>query len=197
MENQRDFSSTTALDPVVQEHHSLNTVRDLLFGSQAREIHERISQVEEKFHASAREIEERLSTSLREMESRITDQIGHLDQALRSEIAADRTEREQRASATGDDVKTLGDRLDERFAQLTSTVDRIESEGRLLLFERLKSLKDELGETSRTWNDRLDRELSTLRDGAAPRSELARRLIELGQALHPADADTAPAQTEG
>ena len=179
MENQRDFFSAAAIDPVVQEHHSLNAVRDLLFGSQAREIQERIKLVEE-----------RLGASIREVESRLTERIERLDQALRAEINADRTEREQRASAAGTDVKTLGDRIDGRLEQLTSTVDRIESEGRLLLFERLKTLKDELGETSRLWHERLDQELSTLRDTAAPRGELARRLIELGQALHPADSDT-------
>lgn len=183
METIREQSPSAATESAVQEHHSLNTVRDLLFGSQSREINDRISRLEEKLASAISDVETRLSRQFENLEMALRGEIGNTHSKIDSKIDSGRSELDQRDAATGEEVKALGATLNDRFSQLTQSIERIESEGRLLLFERLKSLKDEFGDTSREWNERLDRELGTLRDAAAPRSELGQRLIELGQSL--------------
>ncbi|MCB1092666.1 MAG: hypothetical protein KDL87_14115 [Verrucomicrobiae bacterium] len=198
MEKTREESPSVASESGVQEHHSLNAVRDLLFGSQSREINERINRLEQALNSSISEVETRLSQQFESLEKALRGELGTTREELgsaRQTIDANRTELEQRDSANGEEVKQLGATLNDRFSELSASIERIESEGRLLLFERLKSLKDEIGETTQSLTDRLESELSALRDGSTSRHDLGQRLIELGQAFS-GESKSAPADPE-
>ena len=51
----------------------------------------------------------------------------------------------------------------------------------MLTLERSKALKDEFNDTMKQIREQWDQQLAELKQSAAPRGELGRRLIELGR----------------
>jgi len=88
-------------------------------------------------------------------------------------------------NAGGNQVKSLGDSLNERFGGVEEKMNKIESEARSQVFERTKALSDEIAEVSRRMHEKVDGELNNFRQNSTRKNELSEMLIELGMRLQP------------
>ena len=176
----------------VDEQHSMDAVRDLLFGKKTREIGDQIAA-----------LEQRLARSMEDLERRVGSRFESLEQFVRSEIgsagerfAQQKTEFERREAEASDKFRGLSETLDQRFSQLETHVGRVESETRSQILDRGKALSDEIEESSRRIKESIERELEALKDKSARRNEMGEMLVEMGMRMTVDDSEASEEEIE-
>ncbi len=154
----------------------LDTLRDILFGNQARSTDDRLARLERELASVRRELNEQINEQVEDARQTAASQLA----ATRQELAEGHQQTHKEQSAA---LAKLGADFDEKLRKavkdLTSRIDRLEHD----LIERLLTAQEE----SQGRDNDLRQELLTisawLDDKKASRRDLGTMLVEIGEEL--------------
>lgn len=153
----------------------LSEVRDILFGSQARNFGRKLERIEQRINQQNRSTRDAFNSRLDELERYFKDELDSL---------ADRIQEEQNARASAikevaSEMRDLAQSFDGRCEELAGSMESGEQEIRDLISEQSSELSSRLREITR----KLEKETRLLQDGKADRNTLAEMLGELAGKL--------------
>jgi hypothetical protein len=163
----------------VPETGSLDKIRDILFGTQARDYDRRLVL-----------LEDRLAKEMAESRDEMRRRLDSLETYFRSEIDAlnhrHRTAQEQREEMGGDlgrQLADLGRQLEKRISQLDEHSSQTHRELRQQILDQSKGLNEEIQRRSSDLASALAREAQGLRSEKTDRTALASFFSEMAKRL--------------
>lgn len=162
--------------PEIAGSNDLDTLRDLLFGNQVRDVSRRLT-----------DLDSRVETARRDMKTALNQRADGLGKSNAEQVAALRKELSNRIDK---ETRSLAERIDSVAADFNNQLQAVHEE----LSERLDGIQRELGdrmhhsqEEARQRDDELRNETlalsAWLEDNKASRYDLGRMLEEVGQRL--------------
>ena len=158
---------------------SLDKVRDILFGSQAREYEKRFARLEERLVKEASDLREDLKRRFDTLEVYIKKEIESLTARLKAEHD-ERTESAKQASA---ELKDTALAFEKKTGQLGEHQTRSEREC-AIRFSISRRALDEIRQKNEALTALLERSTSELRDEKTDRAALASLFMEVAMRLN-------------
>jgi DNA anti-recombination protein RmuC len=165
----------TMVMPVADE--SLEKVRDILFGAQAREFERRFALLEEDLLRKTAEARAEAHQRLEAIEAQLRQDV----EQLTDQIKAEHQERAQTIAALGGELQSLTRALDEKINQLEAQSSQEQGALRRQLLEEAKSLATQMLHQSEELTTSLNREVQTLTHDKLNRADLAQMFTEMAQ----------------
>jgi hypothetical protein len=166
---QEPAEPTVELLPKEEEH--LDKVRDILFGSQARNFSRRLERIEERMTQEVAQVREELRQRTVALENLVKDEVAGLLEGLRQEEG----KRRQAVLDLGVELKNLAETFETRVVECEEHLDSSQRQLRQQWTAALAQAQSELAELQR----KIDREVRCLRAEKADRGALASSLAEL------------------
>lgn len=158
---------------------SLDKVRDILFGAQARDADRRFAR-----------LEERIAKETTDLKDDVRKRIGALEQFVKREFEsfAERFKAEHEARSDADkelsrDLRESSKGYDKKFSQLDDHIARVQRELRQQLLDTHQKVSDEIRQQAQDLLARLVRESSELKNDKLDRAALAATLTEIALRL--------------
>ena len=158
---------------------SLDKVRDILFGAQARDADKRFARLEERITKEAADLKEDVRKRLGVLEQFVKHEVESLAERLK-------TEQEARTDASKELSRELRDAskaTEKKFSQIDDQIARVQRELRQQLLDTHQKIADEIQRQSQDGAARLAREASELRNEKLDRAALAAMLTEVAMRL--------------
>jgi thymidylate synthase len=163
----------------VQEEGNIDKIRDILFGSQARDFDRRFSRLEERLVKDMSEMRDETRKKLDALEDYIKSEVKSLTERLVSEQNA----RLDAAKDLSGDLKELSHNFDRKITQLNEQSAKNESDLRQQILTQSKNLSEDIQKRHNEALDRLDREASEIREDKADRTAIANIFNEMALRL--------------
>jgi len=158
---------------------SLDKVRDILFGAQAREYEKRLARLEERIVKESTDMRAEMRKRFDSLEAYIKGEVETLSERLQAE----RRERTDSANALADGLKNLTQTVGQKTSQLDEQLARAQRELRDQVLNQSKTLSDEIQQRHAELSTSLAREADELRNDKTDRSALAAMFTELAMRL--------------
>ena len=158
---------------------SLDKVRDILFGAQARDADRRFARLEERIARESAELKDDVRKRLSALEQFVKRELESLTDRVKSEQGA-------RADADKDlsrEWREWAKANDKKLAQADDQMARIQRELRQQLLDAQQKFTDEIRQHAQETLARLARESSELRNDKLDRAALAATLTEIALRL--------------
>lgn len=168
---------TMASLPVADE--SLDKVRDILFGAQAREVERRFALLEEDLLRKTAEARAEAHQRLAALEAQLRQDV----QQLTDQIRAEHQERTQTIAAVASELKSLTQALDHKINQLEEQSGQEQGALRRQFLDEAKSLSTQMLQQSEELTLALNREVKTLGQDKLNRSDIAQIFNEMAQRI--------------
>lgn len=159
---------------------SLDKVRDILFGSQAREYEKRFARLEERLVKEASDLREDLKRRFDTLEVYIKKEI----ESVTARLKAEHDERTESASQVSAELKDTALAFERKTGQLGELQTRSERELREQILDQSKSISDEIRQKNEALTALLERSTSELRDEKTDRAALASLFMEVAMRLN-------------
>ena len=156
---------------------SLDKVRDILFGAQAREVERRFALLEEDLLRKTAEAREEARQKLETLEAYLRQEV----QDLANRITSEQQERAKTINGLSLDLHELTQQLDEKINLLDTHTNQEQGELRQTLLDEAKSLSDEIQQRSKDLNTTLNREVKTLTQDKLNRADIAQMFSEMAK----------------
>ncbi len=158
---------------------SLEKVRDILFGSQARQYEKRFARLEERLVKESADLRDELSKRFDSLEAYAKKEF----EAMTDRLKAERDQREQSHKAISTDLKDTVSSFDQKTSQLDDQLTRGQRELREQILEQSKTLAEDIRQKYEQNSAALEREAKELREEKTDRSALAAMFAELAMRL--------------
>lgn len=168
-------AETTGNAGEVGETKSLNKIRDILFGSQAKEYDQRIERLEARLLENAESLRGEVTRRLDALEEFAKKELASLTGRVRSEAEA----REELEAVQADEIKSTARTLGKKIATLTDQLTEGQRELRAELLAQSKGLMDEQRRNAESQASALSRETQALQSGKIDRNDLATLFTDL------------------
>jgi hypothetical protein len=159
---------------------NLDKVRDILFGSQAREYEKRFARLEEKLINEASDLREDLKRRFDTLEIYIKREV----EALSSRLKAEHEERSEASRVFLDELKNITHNFDRRTDQIDQQLMTSERQLRDQLLDQSKTMTDEIRQKYEALGQSLQRATAELRDEKTDRAALASMFMEVAMRLN-------------
>jgi hypothetical protein len=159
---------------------SLDKVREILFGSQARDYEKRFTRLEERLIKESADLKDEVRSRMEALENFIKKEID----ALSDKLKAEHTDRQEADSELTREVKDLTKTFDKKTGQLDDQMSKNQRETREQILEQSKRLSDEIRQKHKELLDALERESRELRSEKTDRAALAAMFTELAMRLN-------------
>ena len=179
-EQTADSTTSSAVEVKPASGESLDKIRDILFGSQAREYERRFTRLEERLIKESADLRDDLRKRFDSLETYIKREIESLADRLRVE----HSERADAIDQLARELKETGRTLDKKNEQLNEHLNRSERDLRDQLLGQSKALADDISLKHETMTAALDREARQLRDEKTDRTALASLFMEVAMRLN-------------
>jgi hypothetical protein len=159
---------------------SLDKVREILFGSQARDYEKRFARLEERLIKESADLKDEMRSRMEALESFIKREIDSLSDKLKSEL-------QDRKEADGElarEVKDLTKSFAKKTGQIDDQISKNQREAREQILDQSKKLSDEIRQKHEDLLGALEREASELRFDKTDRQALAAMFTELAMRLN-------------
>src|SRR5215471_17565642 len=145
MDNPQEMQNVTdnkpqALVPEVTGAGSLDKVRDILFGSQARDYEKRFARLEERLTKESTDLKSEVKRRFDMLESYIRRELETLGERIRGE----QNERQDANNQLSNDLKQISINFERRASQLDELLMRTQRELRDQMLEQSKNLSDDI-----------------------------------------------------
>lgn len=163
----------------IAEDGNIDKIRDILFGSQSRDLERRFSRMEERLASDISETRDDVRKKLDSLEDFIKSEVKSLTERLS-------TEQNSRADAVknlSDDLKDLSHNFDKKVTTINEQTAKSESEFRQQLLTQTRNLSDEIHKKHNDSLASLDREAGQIRDEKTDRTALAELFTEMAMRL--------------
>jgi hypothetical protein len=171
---------------------SLDKVRDILFGSQARQYEKRFARLEERLVKESADLRDELRRRFDSLEAYAKKEF----EAMTDRLNAERDHRDQSIKSVSTDLKETAGAFDKRTSQLDEQLTRGQRELREQILAQSKALADEIRQKYEQNSAALEREARELRDEKTDRSALAAMFTELAMRLKNEFRLPSPEETE-
>ncbi len=168
------------LMPEITGANSLDKVRDILFGSQARDYEKRFARLEERLTKEANELKNDVKRRFDMLESYIKRELETLGERLRSE----QNERHDNDTQLSNEIKQMSNNFERRASQLDELLMRMQRELRDQMLEQSKDLSDDIRQKHESLLQSLERESQDIRFEKTDRSALASMFTEIAMRLN-------------
>jgi len=175
-------STRTRSVGTTQDPANLDQVRDILFGSQAREFNDNLARLEERFSKASAAAEKETANRIDSLELYVKHELAALVDRLNLEQA----KRDQATKELGKQIKTLGRemrgamaKLDQRLEKLDATLSKSERSLRQHVLDEAKNLRQNLAAKHAEQSQALERQVGLLRDVKVDRAALKDLFSEL------------------
>lgn len=159
---------------------SLDKVRDILFGSQAREYEKRFARLEERLLNEASDLREDLKRRFDTLEAYIKKEI----ESLTGRLQAETDQRAESAKQVSAELKDTALAFERKTGQLGEHQTRSERELRDQILDQSKSISDEIRQKHEALTALLERSTSELRNEKTDRAALASLFMEVAMRLN-------------
>jgi len=154
---------------------SLDKVRDILFGAQARDADRRFVRLEERIAKENADLKEEVRKRLATLESFVKREF----ESLADRLKAEHDERTEADKDLTRDMRESSKATDKKFSQVDDQVARVQREVRQQLLDTHQKISDEIRQQAQENLTQLARESSELRSDKLDRSALAATLTEI------------------
>jgi len=161
--------------PGVVAGESLDSVRNILFGAQMRDIEKKFSRLESRVAKELSEFSDEMGKRMDSLEQHFKKEVEALTVALRGEQKA----HEEHVKASTQRFAEIEQSAAQHSDDSASALREIRAQ----ILDQSKSLRDEINQKSDKLTAALDQEAEDLREGKVDRSELGSLLTELGMHL--------------
>ena len=173
-------SKSQTLVPEVTGANNLDKVRDILFGSQARDYEKRFARLEDRLTKESTDLKNEVKKRFDMLESYIKRELETLGERLRSE----QNERHDANNQLSGDLKQMSINFERRASQLDELLMRIQRELREQMLEQSKDLSDDIRQKHESLLQTLERESQDIRFEKTDRSALASMFTEIAMRLN-------------
>jgi len=162
------------------EGGSIDKIRDILFGSQSRELEKKMARLEERLTKESADLRDEIKRRFDSLEGFTKKEIESLSDRLKTEQA----ERIEVLKEISRELKETGKSLEKKVAQLDEQAVKSQRELRQQILDQSKSLSEEIRQKYESLRGVLDREAQELRKEKTDRSALADLFTELAMRLN-------------
>lgn len=159
---------------------SLDKVRDILFGSQAREYEKRFARLEERLIKEASDLREDLKKRFDTLEVYIKREV----ESLTDRLKAEHDERAESAQELSNVIRATSQSFDKKTSQIDHLLTTSQRELRDQLLDQSKTLSDEIQQKHEQMASHLERATAELRDEKTDRAALASLFMEVAMRLN-------------
>ncbi len=159
---------------------SLDKIRDILFGAQARDYDKRFARLEERLTKESSDLRESVKRHFDSLENYIKQEFESLTQRLKAE----QTERVEAVQGISQDMKNSAMAFEKRIGQLDDELARGQRELRQQILDQSKSLSEDIRHKHEEVSAALERDSRELREDKAGRAALAALFTEMAMRLN-------------
>ncbi|MBW4507610.1 MAG: hypothetical protein KME64_14015 [Scytonematopsis contorta HA4267-MV1] len=176
----KDSHNSTSSRTDFMETNSLEKVRDILFGTQMREVDKKISRLEERLTKDFNNLQLDTRKHLDSLENYIKQEVESLSEKIKQE----QSQREQVVNALADGQKNISTSLEKKLIEFDEQSSVKAREIREQIFNQSKNLHDEIRQKYEDILTLLEREAQEIRHEKTDRSTLAALFTELAIRLN-------------
>jgi phage gp36-like protein len=176
----KDSHNSTSSRTDFMETNSLEKVRDILFGTQMREVDKKISRLEERLTKDFNNLQIDTRKQLDSLENYIKQEVESLSEKIKQE----QNQREQVVNALADGQKNISTSLERKLLEFDEQSSVKSREIREQIFNQSKTLHDEIRQKYEDILTLLEREAQEIRHEKTDRSTLAALFTELAIRLN-------------
>ncbi|HXG63685.1 MAG TPA: hypothetical protein VNO70_01170 [Blastocatellia bacterium] len=160
--------------------NSLDKIRDILFGAQARDYEKRFLRLEERLMKESADLREEVGRRFDALEIYFKKEI----ESLTDRLKAEQNERDNATQELSVVIQDIARAFDKKATQLDEQITKSQRELREQLLEQSKSLGDDIRRKTEALAAALDREARDLRLEKTDRAALAAMFTELAMRLN-------------
>ncbi len=175
-----DTNNSQSFGKNVSETGSLEKIRDILFGNQARDYEQRFSRLEERLTKECSNLREDTKKRIDSIEKYLKNEIYALTERLKME----QLERNEAIDELNQDCKNLIKSLEKKLSQLDEQTSQNHRDLRQQILEQSKNIDDEIQQKHENVLAALEREAKELNNHKTDRSTLANLFAELAVRLN-------------
>lgn len=159
---------------------SLDKVRDILFGAQAREYEKRFTRLEERLSREAADLRE----DIRKRFDALADYFRGEIESLTHRLMSERDERTASSNELARQLHELAGAMERRVTQLDDEMNRKHRELRQQWLDQVRVLNDDIQRRHEDLSATLERAVHELRNEKVARTALANLLTEVAMRLN-------------
>lgn len=175
-----DTNNSQSFGKNVSETGSLEKIRDILFGNQARDYEQRFSRLEERLTKECSNLREDTKKRIDSIEKYLKNEIYALTERLKME----QLERNEAIDELNQDCKNLIKSLEKKLSQLDEQTSQNHRDLRQQILDQSKNIDDEIQQKHENVLAALEREAKELNNHKTDRSTLANLFAELAVRLN-------------
>ncbi len=162
-----------------QEDGNIDKIRDILFGSQARDFDRRFSRLEDRLIKDVEEMRDETRKKLDTLEDFIKSEV----KSLTDRLVSEQNSRLDATKELSNDLKELAHNFDKKVTQINEHSAKSESDLRQQMLTQSKNLSEEIQKRYNDALSKLDREASEIREDKADRTAIAGIFTEMAMRL--------------
>ncbi len=155
----------------------MDQVRDILFGTQFREIHERCGRIETRLQDELNSLRDELGRKTEALSETITAEI----RSLSEQIRAEQQQRYSEQHELSQQMQQNASSLDERLNGLAGTISAAEHTLRKQTIDQINNLRNDVQQQQEALRREMDREIGQLSVSSVERTALSDALRELSE----------------
>jgi len=166
-------------DPTAQAGGSVDKIRDILFGPQAKNYDARFARLEETLARESSDLKETMKRRFESLEGFFKKET----ESLAARIKTERDERTEALRSVGRDLKTAADALAKKIEELNDKTSEAQSGLRGELMSESRKLAEEIRKRSDELSALVEKRSGELRDEKTDRATLAALLADVALQL--------------
>ncbi|MBE9211132.1 hypothetical protein IQ247_00105 [Plectonema cf. radiosum LEGE 06105] len=167
-------------NPEIHENNSLHKVRDILVGSQMRELDKKFSRLEERLVKECTDLRDETRKRLDSLETYIREEAD----ALGAKTKSEQVKRDEALKVITEEQKKVAESLEKKMAEIDEEANKIQRELRQQIFNQSQNLHDDIRQKYEELVGLLERETYELKSEKTDRSQLAALFSELALRLN-------------
>lgn len=167
-------------NPEIHENNSLSKVRDILVGSQMRELDKRFSRLEERLIKECSDLRNETRKRLDTLENYIKEEADSLSFRAKNE----QVKRDEAVKAINEEQRKLAESLEQKMAEIDEQASKTQRELRQQIFSQSQTLHDDIRQKYEEIVALLERETYELKNEKTDRNQLAALFSELALRLN-------------
>ncbi len=164
----------------IQENNSLSKVRDILVGSQMRELDKKFSRLEDRLVKECGDLRDETRKRLDTLENYIKEEADSLSSRAKTEQG----KRDEAVKAINEEQRKLAESFEKKMNEIDEQADKTQRELRQQIFSQSQTLHDDIRQKYEEIVALLERETYELRNEKTDRTQLAALFSELALRLN-------------
>ncbi len=164
----------------IHENNSLSKIRDILFGSQIRELDKKFARLEERLVKECANLRDETRKRLDTLENYIKEEADSLSSQAKNE----QIKRDEAVKAIIDEQRKLAESLEKKMIEVDEETNKAQRELRQQIFSQSQNLHDDIRQKYEEIVGLLERETYQLRNEKTDSSQLAALFSELALRLN-------------